>query len=85
MSRPQGGYVLWVDVNKKVNAFEIFQEAMEHHISIAPGQIFSTNAGFTNYMRISFGMPYTKEIDKSLKTLGALVKAAANEKTKKNV
>ncbi|MBS1636003.1 MAG: PLP-dependent aminotransferase family protein [Bacteroidetes bacterium] len=82
VSRPQGGYVLWVEMNRKVNAFDIFQEAMEHHISIAPGQIFSTDARFENCMRISFGMPYSKEIDRSLKTLGTLVKEAIIKKQK---
>lgn len=74
ITRPQGGYVLWVELNKKVNAFELYQDAMEYHISIAPGQIFSTDGRFENYIRISFGMPYTREIDKSLKTLGILIK-----------
>jgi DNA-binding transcriptional MocR family regulator len=79
VSRPQGGYVLWLEMNKKVNAFDLFQSAMEHHISIAPGQIFSTDARFVNSMRISFGMPFSKEIDRSLKTLGMLVKQAIRD------
>ncbi len=73
VSSPQGGYVLWLELNKKVNAFDLFQEAMEYHISVAPGQIFSTDARFENCVRISFGMPFTKEIDQSLKILGQLV------------
>ncbi|HXC05246.1 MAG TPA: PLP-dependent aminotransferase family protein, partial [Bacteroidia bacterium] len=73
ITSPQGGYVLWVKLNKKVNAFALFQEALEYHISIAPGQIFSTDARFENYIRISFGMPYSPEIDSSLKTLGMLI------------
>jgi DNA-binding transcriptional MocR family regulator len=74
VTSPQGGYVLWLKLNKKVNAFDLFQEALEHHISVAPGQIFSTDARFDNFIRISFGMPFTREIDMSLKTLGLLVK-----------
>ncbi|WP_224998605.1 PLP-dependent aminotransferase family protein [Cesiribacter sp. SM1] len=73
VSRPSGGYVLWVEMNKAVNAFELFQQAMHQKISIAPGQIFSTDARYTNFMRISFGMPYTPEIDKGMKVLGSLV------------
>lgn len=74
VSRPQGGYVLWIEMNKKVNGFELFQKAMKENISIAPGQIFSTDARFTNYIRISFGAPYSSEIEKSLQKLGKLVK-----------
>ncbi|MEO6684322.1 MAG: PLP-dependent aminotransferase family protein [Dyadobacter sp.] len=74
VSRPQGGYVLWIEMNRKVNGFELFQKAMEENISISPGQIFSTDARFTNYIRISFGNSYSAEIDKSLQKLGKLIR-----------
>ncbi|MCF0055669.1 PLP-dependent aminotransferase family protein [Dyadobacter sp. CY356] len=75
VSRPQGGYVLWIEMNKKVNGFELFQKAMKENISVSPGQIFSTDARFTNYIRISFGTPYNEEIEKSLQKLGKLVES----------
>jgi len=75
VSRPQGGYVLWIEMNRKVNAFELFQKALQEKVSIAPGQIFSTDARFTNYIRISFGAPYNDSIDKSLKKLGKLAES----------
>lgn len=75
VSRPQGGYVLWIEMNEQVNAFELFEKALKENISIAPGQIFSTDARFTNYIRISFGAPYNDSIDKSLKKLGKLVES----------
>jgi DNA-binding transcriptional MocR family regulator len=74
MSRPQGGYVLWIELDKKVNAFDLYQRAIRQQISIAPGQIFSTNGGYSNYIRLSFGMKYTEEIRKSLKTLGQIIR-----------
>ncbi|GLU52339.1 aminotransferase-like domain-containing protein [Dyadobacter frigoris] len=73
VSRPQGGYVLWIEMNKKVNGFELFQQALKQNISISPGQIFSTDARFTNYIRISFGTPYNEEIRISIQKLGKLV------------
>ena len=73
VSRPDGGYVLWIELNKKIDAFELYEQALTYNISISPGQIFSTDSRFTNFIRISFGMPYNDEIDKSLKTLGGLI------------
>ncbi len=73
VSRPAGGYALWVEMNKNINAFALYQEAMHEKISIAPGQIFSSDARYTNFMRLSFGMPYTSEIDHCMKVLGGLV------------
>ncbi|MBC7915343.1 MAG: PLP-dependent aminotransferase family protein [Pyrinomonadaceae bacterium] len=74
ISEPKGGYVLWIEMNKKVNAFKLYQSALKYNISIAPGQIFSTDGQFSNCIRISFGIPFTKEIDQCLKILGTLVK-----------
>ena len=73
VSRPQGGYVLWIELNKKIDAFELYKQALAYNISISPGQIFSTDSRFTNFIRISFGIPYNDEIDQSLKTLGLLI------------
>jgi len=73
VSRPQGGYVLWIELNEKIDAFELYEQALTYNISISPGQIFSTDSRFTNFIRISFGMPYDDEIDESLKTLGRLI------------
>lgn len=73
VSRPAGGYALWVEMNKGINAFDLYQEAMHQKISIAPGQIFSTDARHSNFIRISFGMPYTPEMDHSMRVLGELV------------
>jgi DNA-binding transcriptional MocR family regulator len=74
ISRPQGGYVLWIELNKEVNAMELYQRAMKYSISISPGQMFSTGARFENCIRISFGRPYDSEVERGLKTLGVLVK-----------
>jgi len=73
VSRPQGGYVLWIELNKKIDAFELYERALNYNISISPGQIFSTDSRFTNFIRISFGMPYNDEIEQSFKTLGRLI------------
>lgn len=73
VSRPEGGYFLWIELNKKVDAFELYERALARNISISPGQIFSTDSRFTNFIRISYGIPYNNEIEQSLKTLGQLI------------
>ena len=73
VSRPGGGYVLWVELNPQFNAIELFEKALEQNISIAPGQIFSTDGRFTNYIRIGFGNPFDKEIEEGLKKLGMML------------
>jgi len=78
ISQPQGGYALWIELNKSINAFELYQAAMAQNISIAPGQIFSTDARFTNFIRISFGRPYDDVLENSFKVLGELIRGMMN-------
>jgi DNA-binding transcriptional MocR family regulator len=70
---PKGGYALWIELNPSIDAFFLFQMAREYCISIAPGQVFSTDARFHNFIRISFGTPLNDEIRRSIRVLGSLV------------
>jgi len=74
ISRPQGGFVLWVELGKHINTYELWLEAMKHQISIAPGSIFSNSVNYSHYMRIGYGKPWDDKVDKGLKTLGNLVR-----------
>jgi DNA-binding transcriptional MocR family regulator len=74
VSRPQGGFILWLELNKKVNAFKLRTEAIKHNISIVPGQIFSSGSDYSNCVRISFGKPWNDDVDYGLMILGKLIK-----------
>ena len=74
VSRPHGGFVLWVQLNKKVNAFKLRTEAMKHNISITPGKIFSASCNYSNCIRISFGKPWDDNADYGLMMLGKLIR-----------
>jgi DNA-binding transcriptional MocR family regulator len=74
VSRPQGGYVLWVELDRQIDAFELFRKAHQHHISISPGQIFSLGGQYSYFIRLGFGAPYSAKIDRSLKILGTLIR-----------
>lgn len=74
VSRPAGGFVLWIEMNEAVDAMELFHEAIEHGVSIAPGHLFSADGRFSHHIRIGFGTTFNDSIDKSLKTLGQLIK-----------
>ncbi len=74
VSRPQGGFLLWVQLDKKINSFKLRTEAMKHHISIVPGKLFSANCNYNNCIRISFGKPWTEDADYGLMMLGKMIK-----------
>lgn len=74
VSRPHGGFVLWVQLNKKVNTFKLRIEAMKHHISIVPGKIFSANCNYNNCIRISFTKPWDDDAEYGLMMLGKIIR-----------
>ncbi len=74
VTRPEGGFVLWIELNKKINSFKLHKRALRHNIGIAPGQIFSPQGRFENYFRLSFGEPWCDRVEEGIKTLGKLIK-----------
>ncbi|MEO8763333.1 MAG: PLP-dependent aminotransferase family protein [Ginsengibacter sp.] len=74
VSRPHGGFILWLELNKNINAFRLRSEAMKQNISIVPGRIFSSGNNYSNCVRISFGKPWNDDVDYGLMLLGKLIK-----------
>ncbi len=73
VTMPQGGFVLWVQMPRGVDANDVFQHALKANIAVTPGELFSATGKYKNYMRISAGYPWTEKIDSAIKTLGAIV------------
>jgi DNA-binding transcriptional MocR family regulator len=74
VSRPTGGFIMWLELNKKIDAFKLRTEAMKHQIVFVPGKIFSSGSNYSNFIRLSFGKPWNYHIDHSLMILGKLIK-----------
>jgi DNA-binding transcriptional MocR family regulator len=72
VSRPQGGFFLWVELPPGKSALEFHARALERGISITPGPIFSAKARFSNCVRISCGFPWSDILDASIRTLGRI-------------
>lgn len=72
ISRPAGGFVLWLELPKNVDALKLYRMAGLQHIKVIPGEIFSASGRFKNYIRMSYGFPLDDTIDSALCTLGKL-------------
>jgi DNA-binding transcriptional MocR family regulator len=72
ISRPAGGYVLWLELPENVDCLKLYQAALAQNISIVPGVVFSASGRFRNHIRISCGQPWDDTIDRALLTLGKL-------------
>lgn len=72
VSKPKGSFLLWVELNKKIDVRELFGSAQAHNISFTPGNIFTLQDQYKHCMRLSYGMVWSDKIDKGLKKLGQL-------------
>jgi DNA-binding transcriptional MocR family regulator len=73
ITRPAGGFVLWVEMPPKVDSLELFRRARDQRISIAPGPMFTTTKRYRNFIRIGCGHPWTARMEMALMRLGQLV------------
>lgn len=73
-SRPQGGLSLWVEFDKRMDAAILYDRALKHGISIAPGRMFTLQDQFQNCMRLCIGLPWSEDLKIKLRLLGNLAK-----------
>jgi DNA-binding transcriptional MocR family regulator len=72
MTRPSGGYFIWLELPSQVNAMDFHRQAMALGISTAPGVLFSADGRFTHHLRLNLGHPGDERVHKALGQLGEL-------------
>ena len=78
VTRPQGGFVLWLELPARVSALELHRRALREGISIAPGPMFSARQGFGNFVRLNCGHAWSPAIERAVEVLGQMVRRAAS-------
>jgi DNA-binding transcriptional MocR family regulator len=72
ISRPAGGHMLWIELPAKIDAMKLWRAALNEHISILPGPIFSAAGRYNNHIRLNAGIVPSAARDHALATLGRL-------------
>src|SRR5262245_22290759 len=72
VTRPCGGFVLWLELPGRFDSGRLFDMAIARGICFAPGAIFSPSKNHENCLRLSCGHPWDARIEASIETLGAL-------------
>ncbi|KHK50130.1 hypothetical protein PI87_23885 [Ralstonia sp. A12] len=73
LSRPAGGFVLWVEMPEPADSYTLFEQAASRDIAIAPGPIFSAREGYRNCVRLNCSHPWSDALDETLQWLGRSV------------
>ena len=76
VTRPSGGFVLWVQLPEKVDSLELYKQALKSQITLAPGHLFSASHQFHNFIRLNAAC-WTLDIERAIRTLGLLVSEIA--------
>lgn len=75
LSRPSGGFVLWIELPPGVDTLRLHRDALKQHINTAPGALFSLKERYRNSLRMNCGLPWSEAIESALRTLGEMARA----------
>jgi DNA-binding transcriptional MocR family regulator len=75
VSRPAGGYFVWVELPKAIPALAISLKCHAKGISLMPGPVFSASSGFTSCLRMNTGHQWDAEQERALQCIAALAHA----------
>ncbi|MGX5201114.1 aminotransferase-like domain-containing protein [Aliikangiella sp. IMCC44632] len=79
VSNPQGGGVLWLELPAGCDAIEWFRLSVKAGISITPGVLFSASGKYKRCARVSFGLPWTNQVESAVIELARLAKQLAQQ------
>jgi DNA-binding transcriptional MocR family regulator len=77
ITRPSGGFVLWVQLPKQIDAIALFKKSLAEGVSVTPGVLFSSTARFNNCIRVSCGLPWSERIEVAVASIGRIARALA--------
>jgi DNA-binding transcriptional MocR family regulator len=73
MTSPKGGVTLWIELDNKVDALNVFHKAREYRIAIMPGIMCSTSRRYHHCIRLSCGFPWSDALAEGVERLGQII------------
>lgn len=73
LARPQGGFVLWVELPEGIDTTALHDRAIADGVAYVPGEMFSASGMYRNCLRLNCGNPHTPEIEAAVGRLGRLI------------
>jgi len=71
VTRPEGGFVVWVELPPGVDGLALHEQALRKGIAVAPGTLFTTSDRFRNCIRVSAAF-WSERIRDALRTVGGI-------------
>lgn len=70
VSRPQGGFMLWIELPEHFDTLKLNRALLEQNVQIAVGSIFSASGKYRNCLRMNFASRPDARIEAATKTVG---------------
>ena len=70
-----GGYFLWIECKSDIDAMAIYKEALQLHITIAPGKLFSVSDEFNHCFRVNASFELNEAKRNQLRKLASFIKS----------
>ena len=74
VSRPMGGFLLWVQLPESVDSAELQRRAVRRGLSIAPGPAFSASGQYSNCLRMNAGYAWSERTAEAVETAAEIIK-----------
>ena len=75
ITRPQGGFVLWVELPGAIDTMALYEKATRIGVEFVPGAMFSASGRYGNCLRLNAGYPFTAATEAAIRRLGVLLAA----------
>lgn len=79
VTRPAGGYFLWLELPAHVDTLRLHHLAMAESISTAPGVLFSADHRFSHHLRLNVGHCGDPRLDTALRRLGEIAQVMSRQ------
>ncbi|MES3008738.1 MAG: PLP-dependent aminotransferase family protein [Pseudomonadota bacterium] len=73
VSRPAGGFVLWVELPEPIDTSVLAEQALAAGISFAPGAMFSASGKYSHCLRLNCAVHWDARAERALLTLSRLL------------
>lgn len=71
---PQGGACFWLAAMRPVDMRRVFEHLLVERIVIAPGELFSQQGSWKQYLRLSFTLDWSKDIAQAVEKLSQAIR-----------
>ncbi len=72
VTRPRGGFLLWVELPETVDGLQLHEAALKEGISVTPGSLFSAAGKYRHCIRLNCAQQWSERTEWGLVTLGRI-------------